>query len=535
MLRRLSIKNLLLVSECQLGFDEGFTVITGESGAGKSVVLSALQLILGQKADISHIRSGQDVASVEATFDPIPAGAIALLEEASIPYNADEELILCRELFRSGKSKSFVNNRAVTATFLKRLAPFLVSFCGQHAQMDLFDPDYARSLVDRFSTLDNELSCYQKLFSLRRDTQKKIFQIEQSKNDREVLLEIATHQINEIEALQLEAGEDESLYNEFCALQTKVELSDTIGEITEIIDNSVLGGMRQLRGHFEKLNESSFEMKTLSESYHRITVELKELLYELGKAQAMPDEFQMELSQLQDRLTTIDKIKKKFGKSIEEILAFKSERETTIKMIEDEASQLEMLKCKEEQLRHEEDALASSITKQRLKHAEILSEKITEELRSLNMPSCHFEMELEPIERTINGDERIVCYIQVNKGLPRSLVQDAASGGELSRLILACKSVLSECEESSCLVFDEIDANIGGQTAAIVGKKLSNLSKKRQVITITHFAQVASIALHHLVITKHENNEETFTKIQKLVTQDQRDEEFSRMAGSAVL
>lgn len=528
MLCRLSIKNLILVQSCDISFSEGFSILTGESGAGKSVVASAILLLLGAKCETAQIRTPAECASVEGSFYPVPEKVREILHEIAIGCEDGEELIICRELFTSGKSKSFVNNRPVTAAILKKIAPFLVSFCGQHAHMELFNPESSLALVDRFAQTTDAKKEFQHTHVQLLELRKEIQAIEGQTRDRNALLEIAAHQISEIEALGLKSGEDEALYARFCELNASIELSETIGQISDQLEAASLARLKPL---FDKLVKQSSRSQALYDHYAAILSELKELAYELSRCRHYPDEIQHELKEIQGRLSLIDSIKKKFGKTVEEVLIFKEEREELLKKLQELKLHLEELKEKAEALQVEEDALAKKLTVARKKQAPVLSQLLTNELASLNMPGSVFEIELESCSRTVHGDEKVFCYIQVNKGLSRALVQDAASGGELSRIILACKTVLIGDDDPACLIFDEIDANIGGETASIVGQKLLALSRGRQVLAITHFPQVAATAEHHYLISKKEEGGSTVTQIQLLDSESEREREFSRMLG----
>lgn len=528
MLCRLSITNLILVKSCQIEFHEGFTILTGESGAGKSVIASAITFLMGSKVDASQIRKSSSQATVEGTFYPVGDKIIALLQESGITHDPNEELIILRELHDTGKSKSYVNNRAVTASFLKKMAPHLVSYCSQHASLELFDPEYCLELLDRFAEASVTKKAFQKVFAERSAVEKKIEELTLSKQDRLSLFTSATSQIEEIEKLELNAGVDAALYERFCSLTNSQELSHLSCEIVKQLDNFPIGRLRPL---FEKLVTYNSEKKPLLENFNAVAIELKELTYELSRCQHTPEEVQEELQSIQARLSLIDAIKRKFGKTIEEVLAFKLEREALLKKIDDQELELVELKVTKARLQEEENSLANQLSNVRKQFAPELSDRITKELQSLNMPSCLFELALEPCNRGHHGDEKLFCYIQVNKGLSRALVTEAASGGELSRIILAFKTVFVSDEDNACLIFDEIDANIGGQTASIVGEKLSKLSFGRQVLAITHFPQVAHHASHHFFLCKKEENNTTVTTIQQLTTKLERDEEYNRMWG----
>jgi DNA repair protein RecN (Recombination protein N) len=529
MLLWLAIKNLVLVKECTIGFQKGFNVLTGESGAGKSVILSALSLVLGQKQESSQIRHGEESAVVEATFDDIPHELYTHLDSAGISYDKEEPIIIRRELSLSGKTRAFVNNSAVTLSFLKTLAPFLAQICSQHAATQLFDLKLQLKLLDTFAELGPLLRQFRAVHSRCSECKKEIEAIVSNHTVRNRQIETARREIEEIEAAAIQEGEDEELFTAFTEKSNALELVETLHEINASLDNQ-LSGLSKVRHGVEKLSKLSIKAKGFLESFSSGYSELHDLSFELTKWQQEVESSPDELSEIDARLKEIDRLKKKYGESLAEIMAYKETQVQLLYSLEHMDARLEELQSDCSKLQKEEDDLAHTISQKRFDAAQRLSKEVTKELAELNMKTALFEISLIPCARNSMGDETVQFFLTPNVGLQRIIIEEAASGGELSRIVLAIQCALAERAGPVLLVFDEIDANIGGQTASIIGQKLSKLAFDRQVIAITHFAQVASCANSHYRIWKEESLGTTLSHIEELSTSG-RENEVVRMHG----
>ena len=534
MLCWLSIKNLVLVKECTIGFQQGFNVLTGESGAGKSVVLAALSLVLGQKQTSCQIRHGEESATIEAAFDQIPCALYDLLDAAAIPYDDEEHLIIRRQLSASGKSRSFINNSLVPLAFLKTIAPLLAQISAQHAAVELFHPSYQQQLVDSFASLEEPLREFREVHEELRTCKKEIHAIQTNQAAHARMIDTAMRELEEITSVNLKEGEDEELFARFTEKSKELELVGGLHESSELLEKTA-SALSKVRASLERLaRQSPTKGQSLLDRACGAAAELSELSYELTSLQQNAESSPDELEALDRRLKDIERLKKKYGASVAEILAYKEIQAETLRTLENQDVRLEELQETCARLQKEEDLQAGKISARRLQAAEALAKRVTEELAELNMQGGLFEISLTPRPRSSQGDEAAQFFLTPNKGLSRIAIEEAASGGELSRIVLAIQCALVEKTGPLLLVFDEIDANIGGQTAKIIGQKLARLSLDRQVIAITHFAQVASSAHHHFRIWKEEALQSTVSHIEAL-SNAKREEEFTRMQGGGLV
>ena len=530
MLRRLYIKNLVLISSCELLFQEGFTVLTGESGAGKSVVLSALSLILGQKVQSTQIRQGEEQAVVEASFDELPDSVYHELQEAGISYDEADELVIRRQLSQSGKSKTFVNNQAATSSFLKKIAPYLVRFSGQHAHIALFDQDTQLHIVDTYAGILHEKKTYQKTLRALYAVEQEIEAIQ--KKNIHLLVDALIQEIDEIEGAHLAPGEDEALFSEYTQHATLQTLASELHELYETFDTKILQAILEKKASFDRLVKAESSAESLHTLYTTLTSDCKEICYELASWVKKTEVDDVRLYEIEQRLSLIETLKKTYKcQSIEQLMLALKAKKSEVATCSTQDVALDKLKQKNELLEQEVHGYAKILTEKRKIAACSLSKKVSHELQALKMPHAHFEIVLTPSAQAKNGDETVTFYLAANKGFEKTRLSDTASGGELSRIFLALTCALIEQQESCFLVFDEIDANVGGKTAAVIGDKLKVLGEKHQVLAITHFPQVAKYADHHFLLTKEEQNNTTYTHIAPLVDAAAQNNEYVRMVG----
>ncbi len=535
MLVRLLIKNLVLVESSEVLFSEGFTVITGETGSGKSILLSSLNLLLGERQDSSLIRQGATSSIVEATF--IEPKITPLLEEAGIQCD-EHEVVIRRELLASGKSRAFVNDQSVQIAFLKKIAPFLIEVSAQHAHIELTEENAPQRILDAFAENGQLLSDFQKaykeLLSLQK-TKEKFLEEEQARNR---LIQTLEREIEEIETCNPLAGEDDALFQEYSELAKEKESSTQIGELLALLDNpeeSPLAALGRAKSGFDKLASKNPRFCETKEAFSSAMSSLQDITFTLVQAYEKAQETEERFTTLDTRLKELFELKKKYGPTLADVLIYKDAQISKLNQIQSQnLTEYELIEKIRLQNRHV-DELALSLTTKRRAAASCLSVSITKELVELNMPSALFEIVLEKEARTSLGDEKIHFYLTPNKGEMRILIQEAASGGELARLSLALKCVMMDKNPVGTILFDEIDANIGGETASIVGKKLAQLGKSCQVLAVTHFSQVARIADHHFAIQKREEENRTTSHIRPLTTEAMRHQELNRMQGNLAL
>lgn len=528
MLRRLLIKNLVLVESSEIHFHEGFNVLTGETGAGKSIILSSLGLLRASRLDTSLIRQGAETSLVEASFDA--ASVAKELEETGI--SCEDEVVIRRELTHTGKSRAFINDQTVQLAFLKKITSRLIEISSQHAHLELLDSQGSQELLDNFADLLETRKLFQISYRKCLDLQSEIDQFAKKEQERSRLMETCRREIEEIEAVSPEDGEDDLIFKEYTSLATTAENAQLIKQILAYLDNdesSALLMLSQARPLIDKLSQ----FKAMQESFRSALANLQELSFELSREAEKAESQETRFQEIEERLKELHTLKKKYGSSLSEVLSWNETQKAKLKLLEKENFSLDELEDNLAKATKETDRLAAILTKRRKDAAKTLSEKVTRELNTLNMPHAIFEAELEQTSRSSCGDEQVTFYLTANRGEPKVAIQDAASGGELARLSLALKCVMCDKNPVDCILFDEIDANIGGETAAIVGKKLSQLSKSCQVIAITHFPQVAFSADCHFQIAKKEHKGRTTSHIKTLTDQAQIEAEISRMMGGA--
>lgn len=533
MLLRLFIKNLVLVETCEILFTPGFNVITGETGAGKSIILSSLSLLLGQRQESSLIRQGANSSIVEATFSV--AKILPFLDEAGIAYDSSQEVIIRRELLASGKSRAFVNDQAVQITFLKKLAPYLIEVSAQHAHIELTSQGAPLDILDNFADNHAPLQAFQVAYkeTLALKKQKSDFKEQELALNRKI--QTAQRELEEIEAANPTEGEDDALFAQYTELAKTCESMDQISELLSILDspdNSPLSQLARCKSLVERLAHNNSKFASHTTTFKTAFSDLQDLCFELSKAQEASFDAQTQFTQIDKRLKELHELKKKYGPSLSDVLSWKEKQKQALKsyqtanVSEDELD--EKLKIAEEAATN----LAQVVSKNRQMASVAFSKAVTLELMQLNMPSALFEVELTKQERTNAGDEAVEFFLTPNRGEPKVLIQDAASGGELARLSLAIKCVMMDKNPVGTILFDEIDANIGGQTATVVGKKLAQLGKSCQVLAVSHFAQVAMNADSHFCIAKHEHDMRTTSHIKPLDTPEQKQAELNRMLGN---
>lgn len=532
MLQRFSIKNIVLVENCHIEFQPGLNVLTGETGSGKSVILASLSLLMGDRLDSSLLRQGVESGTISATFtvsrdSPI----ISILEHAGIKHALEEELIIRREVFSNGKSRSYINDQSVQLHSIKAISCHLIEACGQHAHMRLLEKEMPLEVLDKWQGID--CSAFQSALSEERKTKSMIERLE-SNTHRFYEIEATKKAIAEIESAALQEGEEEELFTLFSILSDQEKIGSTIEEIIGLLDeqkHSVLSSLKRAHQLCQTVVSIVPALNSLTTSFERASSEIQEVCFQLEKYRSQCDFSPTELQRLQGRLQQIHELKRKYGQGRNEIMRKKKELEAHLGALEQEIFLLEELKKKLPSYKKITDACAIQLTTQRKKAAPLLAKKLTEELRLLNMPQAILEITITSANRSESGDDAVAFMLQPNKGEKQIDIQQGASGGELARIMLALQIVLVDKKTVPTLLFDEIDANIGGQTATLIGEKLKHLSKLKQVICITHFPQLAVQADAHFKIQKHETEDRTVSTIELLESQSLKMEEITRMLG----
>ena len=530
----LRIKNLALVEELEWQVSPGFVAITGETGAGKSIIIGALQLLLGERADKSLIRTGTDICTVEAIFSGDGLKKLnAQLAEAGIEP-CENDLILKRTLSSSGTNRQFINGSPTTLSILKRLGDELVDLHGPHDHQSLLSPETQLRLLDSFACAEAQLEEYRKCYQQLRALLAEHATLNTAETAREQELDLLRHQIIEIESAKLVPSEEEEIENRYkLATDSKrlIELAGAVANKLSEADESVLSQLaetQRLLRELEKIDSSSAQFAS---AHAAAVVELSELARALSAYAEKLDLDPEQLSALEQRVSMFETLKRKYGASISEVIAFGERAAERMRKIEGRDAELERLAKEIENVRVQMNRAGGALRKTRAKAAPKLSENIRRSLRELGFRQSEFEAKLSALdEPRARGFDSAHLLFSPNPGEPLRPLHTIASSGEISRLMLAIKSALAAHDAIPLLVFDEIDTNVDGEIAHAVGAKMEKLGRDHQVICITHLPQVAATASSHFVVTKDVSRGRTFSNLRE-VTGEVRQEEIARMLG----
>lgn len=530
MLKELRIQNIVLIESATIPFEEGFNVLSGETGSGKSALMETLSLISGERADSALIRAGAEKGSVEAVFDIDKLASVkALLTEMGIEWEEDEPLILRREIARSGKGRTFVNHQSAQIALLRQVSHLLFESVGQHANHRLLSVQEHRNLLTLYGGLTELVAGFGASWEEENRVKKALEEQINGAAQRARESEVCQREIAELKGAALRDGEEEELFAEYTRLSHAEELAGHIQQLVQLLTEGVVPLLNRQRATMEKVAHIDKALSEANSSYQNALAELQEVSYTLQKSncESQPER----IAELNERLTELNLLKRKYGACVADMLAYLSQAEAKLNHLENSDSAIEARKANLEALQQKNSAYAKELTEKRHKAARQLVKELTPHLRALNMPKAEFEVEITPQARNGSGDDHVEFFLRPNVGEGRLAVKDFASGGELSRLMLALQTLLAGKQQLPTLVFDEIDANIGGTTAAAVGEKLRQIGTAHQVIAITHFPQVAQHAQHHLQIAKRERQGRTLTEILPLLDATLREQELARMRG----
>lgn len=534
MLKQLRLQNIILVENADISFGAGLNILTGETGAGKSAVMNGLGLAVGDRSDAGMIRRGCDKGVVEAAFDIESHPILSLLlTESGIDHDPGQDLLIRREISQQGKNKVYINNQLAQVSLLRKLGQHLAHMVTQHANQELFTLEYHREALDTYYDLQTQTAefrtCYNREQAVRSELEMLIKQ--EAQRLREI--DICQSELEELAEANLKEGEDEELFAEYTLLVNSKELTEHLDTLLQSMSgerHSILSALNRNKSILDALSKIDSRFKDISQSFDNAYLELQEVTHTLNRYQGSMQSDPHRLEELNERLTLINKIKRKYGTSFEVIQQHQVETQNKLNQLQNADIRIEELKDELERLEKCSNQLAHQLTQQRHAGAKKLSQALTLQLHALNMPKAQFFVRLMPQNRTSSGDDKVEFFLQANAGENEIPLREAASGGEVSRVLLALRALLAGKEKIPTLIFDEVDANIGGETASIVGEKLREVAQQHQVICVTHFPQVASRADHHLQIRKQDKEGRTVTEVQRLDAQSQQ-KELERMLG----
>lgn len=534
MLQSLSIKNIVLIDQLSLDFDKGLCALTGETGAGKSILLDSLSLILGAKADSGKIRKGEDKASVIARFQlPAKHPAFALLDDHDIDME-DDDILIRRVLQSDGRSKAFINDQPVSVGLLKQLGPYLIEIHGQHDNQGLLDPSTHRHFLDLFIGIDTPIASlwekWQNAETKRIELQKSIEQDQQ----QEEFLRTA---LNELDDLDPQEGEEEELSQKRERLRHReliiAAYQEALNALSEA-DSQSGQAWRALDKQSDKIGDS---LKPALEAIDRSSSEMQEAVSLVQSALADMEEGAQTLEDIDDRLFALRGIARRHHCLVDDLVTKRSELEQALSRIDNLDETMKELERQCDKARQAYLDEAEKLTTLRQKKSKDLDKKIMNELAPLKLEKAVFKTRVDPQDESNwgpHGRDKIVFEIATNPGSSPGPLNKIASGGEMARIMLAMKVVLGS-ESDITMIFDEVDTGIGGSTAAAVGTRLSLLGQERQVMVVTHSPQVAARADHHMIVMKETaaKDQSVVTKVLNLSNDNDRREEIARMLAGA--
>lgn len=516
MLRELSIENLAVIEKAQVNFGDCFNVFTGETGAGKSILIGGINAILGQRTAKDIVRTGAKKAVVSALFDELPVEVCDVLSELGV--EASDELLLTREIFADGKSTARINGKTATAAMLKTIGSMLVDVHGQHENRILVSNDNQRDILDKYGNITEKYEPYRAAFREFAAVSKKLKALIEDEKNREFKIERLKTAVEEISALNLEKGSGEQLEQELIQVQNSAKIRRSVWNAYSCFSSeneaAALDMLQNAAGILEKIADVEPRAGELAERINTVIPELDDISSEINTL--ADDEDENREAMLSEQVSALKLAKRRYGMEADELVDYLVQCKAELAELTNADSTIDELTQQKHNLAERVKTLAEEMSVLRKAAAERLSEEICEQLKFLDMPNVRIVFAVNPDKITINGKDSIELLISANAGEELRPLNKIASGGELSRIMLAIKSVLAENDNIPTLIFDEVDAGISGRAAQKVGIKLNETARRRQVLCITHLAQIASKADTHLLIEKQTENERTFTHITDL-------------------
>lgn len=532
MLRELSIENLAVIEKASIAFDDKLNVFTGETGAGKSILIGGINAILGGRVSKDIVRAGADKAVVTGLFDNLPQTVIDKLSENG--FTAEDELLLQRDIHSDGKSTARINGRATTVAILRDIASELIDIHGQHDNRLLMDSDNQREILDNYGRNGELLREYGVAFKEFSALSRKIKEVSRKKTESLEKAELLRERLEELDRYNFSADEEETIKQKLEQLRNAEYISENLYNAQTAIsgDDDTDGAyslLEHCRDRVLSLSDTIPELEKLSERISDMLIELEDIREEI--VQRIPDDDEDTagmLSVYEERLSVILRLRRKYGAELSEILENSEKWRTELYEIDNGDDIIEELTEKKKEAGEKVKQLAAELTKSRKKAADELAKRISAELAFLDMPDIRLVFDISQDKVTLSGMDKVEILISVNKGEELKPMSKIASGGELSRIMLAIKNVLADTDKLHTMIFDEIDTGISGRAATKVGIKLHEAAKNRQILCVTHLAQIAAMADTQLLIKKTSDDKRTYTAVTKLDF-DGRKKEIARI------
>ena len=531
MISHISIKDFAIIKDLDLDLYPGLNIITGETGAGKSIVIEAISMALGSRADTDYIRTGAEKASITLTVDPEGAGVSALLEEAGVP--ADDPLVIRREISAGSKSLCRVNGQIVPLSFLSRLCRRLADIHGQYDTQTLLNAEGHIDVLDLYGReeLQNVASMTGGFYADMTRTGTALQALQKKLADSERQRDLTRYELQEIDAAALQPGEDETLEEEVRMMQNSEDIYQKLSEVYDAVydsEDSAAGRLGACLSELESISSYSKDLTDAAQQFSDAYYALDDLSRTMRRLRDSISFSPEELEEKMQRLDEIDRLKRKYGGSLDAVLAYRDKAQKELQTIENADAELDDLQSKLRLYKEQYETAAARLSVLRKRAAQLLEGEVNKELKELNFEDAALSVQIEGAAPSAKGSDRVEFLIRTNRGEAFKPLAKIASGGELSRIMLALKRILAGLDGIPCLIFDEIDAGISGAAAGVVGEKLKQVAADRQVVCITHLPQIAAMGDHHYRIRKTSDEISTQTTVVPL-SEEERVEELARL------
>lgn len=531
MLKRLSISNYALIDQLEIHFEQGLTIITGETGAGKSIILGALALILGERADSSSIRDKERKTVVEASFDIKDYNLKSFFDDNELDYY-DGELIARREINPNGRSRAFVNDGVVALTTLRELMTHLVDIHSQHSNMLLSRPAFQLSILDNIAAHDDDLKEYQQLYNRFRNTERQLNDLRDNLSRNRSEEDYLRFQLNQLQEIALQPGEDDELEQQQRRLANASSLKEDLWKVSNMLngeEQSLIDQLREVQATLANAEQNLSDIEGMGQRVNNSLIDLKDIAQSVAMIEETLSDDPAMLQQVEDRLNTIYSLERKHGvRTVNELLALQQDYESKLSNIdcsEERIAQMERLLSSQ---RQEASTLAVKISSARKKAAKQFISTLQPLAQNLGMKNLSFDINFKLAELNFTGCDSVEFLFAFNKNQDLMPVKDTASGGEISRLMLCIKSVIARSMNLPTIIFDEVDTGVSGEIANRIGDMMGDIARHIQVIAITHLPQVAAHGTSHLRVFKTDTATSTTTSVQHL-SDDEHVTEIARM------
>lgn len=540
MLQTLSIKQFAIIDELDINFSDGLTVMSGETGSGKSIIIDAIGQLIGMRASSDYVRHGEKKAIIEGIFDIDESkDAIKILE--SLAIDVDEDFLLVkREIFSSGKSICRINNQTVTLQDLRKVMQELLDIHGQHETQSLLKQKYHLQLLDDYA--DNQysdlLNQYQLSYNQYKNKRKELEELESADQALLQRLDLMKFQLEELTEASLKEGEVDQLESDIKRIQNSEKLNLALNNAHQVLtdENAIPDRLYELSNYLQTINDIVPEkFVRLKEDIDQFYYMLEDAKHEIYDEMANTEFDEQVLNEYESRMNLLNNLKRKYGKDITELIGYQSKLANEIDKIENYEQSTSQLREEIKTLYNEVIDIGKKLSQERRRVARELRDHIVSEIQNLQMKDANLEISFKPLdEPTIEGIEFVEFLISPNRGEPLKSLNKIASGGELSRIMLALKSIFVKSRGQTAILFDEVDSGVSGQAAQKMAEKMRDIAQYIQVICISHLPQVASMSDHHLLISKASNADRTTTQVKELKDENKIDEIARMISGASV-